>query len=107
MHKRIIMNMMDLFKSCLGKIRNIRKGFTLTEILIALAVIAIIVVLVLPVVTSRAQNKSFALAYDAEVKEIFSSLEGLTLNENFNPILPIFCLRTSQITLTTLYTTKL
>jgi len=73
---------MDLFKSCLGKIRNIRKGFTLTEILIALAVIAIIVVLVLPVVTSRAQNKSFALAYDAEVKEIFSSLEGLTLNEN-------------------------
>ena len=76
------MNMMDLFKSCLGKIRNIRKGFTLTEILIALAVIAIIVVLVLPVVTSRAQNKSFALAYDAEVKEIFSSLEGLTLNEN-------------------------
>lgn len=29
------------------------------------------------------------------------------LNENFNPISPIFCLRTSQITLTTLYTTKL
>ena len=76
------MNMMDLFKSCLGKIRNIRKGFTLTEILIALAVIAIIVVLVLPVVTSRAQNKSFALAYDAEVREIMNSLEGLTLNEN-------------------------
>lgn len=68
----------------LGVSRNgdSHKGFTLTEILIALAVVGIIAVLILPVITSRAQNRGFSLSYDAEVREIMNSLEGLTLNEN-------------------------
>ena len=62
-------------------LRN-KKGFSLTEVLIALGVIAVIAVLILPVITTRAQNKSFALSYDTEVKQMLNSLEGLPVNEN-------------------------
>lgn len=75
---------MSRWMKFLGVSRNgdSHKGFTLTEILIALAVVGIIAVLILPVITSRAQNRGFSLSYDAEVREIMNSLEGLTLNEN-------------------------
>jgi len=59
-----------------------KKGFSLTEVLIALGVIAVIAVLILPVITTRAQNKSFALSYDTEVKQMLNSLEGLPVSEN-------------------------
>ena len=63
-------------------IKHKRKGFSLTEVLIALAVIAVIAVLILPVITTRAQNKSFAVSYETEVKQMLNSLEGLPMNEN-------------------------
>lgn len=59
-----------------------KKGFSITEVLIALGVIAVIAVLIFPVITTRAQNKSFALSYETEVKQMLNSLEGLPANEN-------------------------
>ena len=63
-----------------------RRGFTITEVLIALGVVAVIAVLILPVITTRAQNKSFALSYETEVKQMLNSLEGLPISENKNDI---------------------
>ena len=50
--------------------------------LIALVVVAILAVLILPVVTTRAQNKSFALSYESQVKQMLNSLTGLHVMEN-------------------------
>ncbi|MBP3846136.1 prepilin-type N-terminal cleavage/methylation domain-containing protein [bacterium] len=63
-----------------------RKGFTLTELLIGLAVVAVLAILIVPVVTTRAQNKSFAVSYETEVKQMLHSLEGLPVNENKDDI---------------------
>ena len=70
------------FGQLMCNIKHKRKGFSLTEVLIALAVIAVIVVLILPVITTRAQNKSFAVSYETEMKQMLNSLEGLPMNEN-------------------------
>lgn len=79
-HKR------SLLGGCLSVLSNkflgYKKGFSITEVLIALGVIAVIAVLILPVITTRAQNKSFALSYDTEVKQMLNSLEGLPVSEN-------------------------
>ena len=64
----------------------VRKGFTLTELLIGLAVVAVLAILIVPVVTTRAQNKSFAVSYETEVKQMLHSLEGLPVNENKDDI---------------------
>ena len=71
------------FLNCLlnGKIKP-KRAFTLTEMLIALVVVAILAVLILPVVTTRAQNKSFALSYESQVKQMLNSLTGLHVMEN-------------------------
>ena len=61
---------------------KIRKGFSLAEILIALAVVGVITVLLIPVITTRAQNKTFAVSYESEVKQMLNSLAGLPFNEN-------------------------
>jgi prepilin-type N-terminal cleavage/methylation domain-containing protein len=61
-------------------------AFTLTEMLLALVVVAILAVLILPVVTTRAQNKSFALAYESQVKQLLNSLTGLHVMENVTDI---------------------
>lgn len=65
---------------------KLKRGFSLTEVLIALAIVAIIAVLVLPVVTTRAQNKSFATTYESQVKQMLNSLEGLPVHENKDDI---------------------
>ena len=75
----------NLFK----KINNnleIKRGFTITELLIGLAVVTVLAILVVPVVTTRAQNKSFAMSYETEVKQMLHSLEGLPVNENKDDI---------------------
>ena len=66
--------------------KGYRRGFSLTEILIALAIVAVIAVLVIPVITTRAQNRSLALSYETEVKQMMASLEGLPSNENKDDI---------------------
>ena len=73
------MNIFSFIK-CLGQ--RLRKGFTLAEILIALAILAVIVVLVIPVITTRAHNKTFALSFESEVKQMLNSLEALPVYEN-------------------------
>lgn len=59
-----------------------KRAFTLAELLIALAIVGIIVALVIPVVTTRMQNKTYGVAYDTEVKELLNSMEGLAVSEN-------------------------
>ena len=58
-----------------NKLNNIKSGFSLTEVLIALAVVAVIAVLIIPVVTTRAQNRSFSVGYESEVKQMLTSLQ--------------------------------
>ena len=65
-----------------NKIKGFKCGFSLTEVLIALAVVAVIAVLIIPVVTTRAQNRSFSVGYESEVKQMLTSLENLPVNEN-------------------------
>ncbi len=76
---RVVSAFWASFKSLKNRIR---RGFTLAEVLIALAIVGILSVLILPVITTRAQNKSFALAYESEVKQILNSLSGLHVLEN-------------------------
>ncbi|MBR3646102.1 MAG: prepilin-type N-terminal cleavage/methylation domain-containing protein, partial [Lachnospiraceae bacterium] len=64
------------------KTKNIKRGFSLSEVLIALAVVAVIAVLIIPVVTTRAQNRSFSVGYESEVKQMLTSLENLPASEN-------------------------
>ncbi len=82
-HKKGLFPLMGGFLTALSnKLKGNKHGFTITEVLIALGVVAVIAVLILPVITTRAQNKSFALSYESEVKQMLNSLEGLPLNEN-------------------------
>lgn len=66
----------------LKKIGQLHKAFTLAEALIAIAVIAIIAAIVMPTVITRMQNRNFDLGYNAEVREISTAIEGLTVAEN-------------------------
>lgn len=59
-----------------------KRGFTLAEILIAIAIIGILAVLVLPAVTTRAQNRGFEISYNAQVKSLLNALESLPIVEN-------------------------
>ena len=85
-HKKDLRSLLGGFLSAWNNKSGVRLGFTLTELLIALAVVAVIAVLILPVITTRAQNKTFALSYDTEVKQMLNSLEGLPVSENKNDI---------------------
>ena len=78
--------LMAAFKQTINKSWGNKRAFTLTEVLIALGIIAVIAVLILPVVTTRAQNKSFALSYSTQVKQMLNSLDGLPTNENKDDI---------------------
>lgn len=69
-----------------GSLKKKSQSFTLTEILIALAVVAVISVLVLPVITTRAQNKAFQVSYEAHVKKILNSLDALPIAEDADSI---------------------
>lgn len=71
------------FLNCLlGGVKKPKRAFTLTEMLIALVVVAVLAVLILPVVTTRAQNKSFAMSYESQIKQLLNSLTGLHVMEN-------------------------
>ena len=74
------------FKEFWINLRDRKSGFTLAEVLIALAVVGIIAVLVLPVVTTRAQNKVFETAYETQVKNLLNSLQALPIVENSTSI---------------------
>lgn len=59
-----------------------KRGFTLAETLIAIAIIGILAVLVLPAITTRAQNRGFEISYNAQVKSLLNALESLPIAEN-------------------------
>ena len=86
LHKTSFGSFWRACSTLLNKNINKKRGFTLSEVLIALAIIAVIIVLIMPVVTTRMQNKSFALTYQTEVKQMLSSLEGLPASENRDSI---------------------
>ena len=85
-HKKLELPFFEKVKQFFNNKCVIKKGFTLAEGLIGLAIVAVIVVLLLPVVTTRAQNKSFAVTYETELKQMLNSLEGLPINENKDDI---------------------
>ena len=85
-HKKDYRSLLGGYLSVLSNRFGYKRGFSLTELLIALGIVAVIAVLLIPVVTTRAQNKSFAMSYEAEVKQMLNSLEGLPVNENKNDI---------------------
>ena len=86
LHKKLELPFFEKVKQFFNNKCVIKKGFTLAEGLIGLAIVAVIVVLLLPVVTTRAQNKSFAVTYETELKQMLNSLEGLPINENKDDI---------------------
>lgn len=59
-----------------------RKGFTLTEILLAIAIVGIIAALVLPAVITNYQNKSLDMGFERETKTIKGAIKNLAVSEN-------------------------
>jgi len=62
--------------------KKIVKGFTLTEVLVALGIVGVIAALVLPAVITHYNDSSFASAFKREKQAIKASLDALTINEN-------------------------
>ena len=81
-HKKAHRSLFGGYLSVLNNKLRYKRGFSLTELLIALAIVAVIAVLLIPVITTRAQNRSFAVSYDTEVKQMLNSLESLPVSEN-------------------------
>ena len=61
---------------------GVRCAFTLTEVLLAIAIVGIIAALVLPAVISKFQENGFNQAFERETKTIESAVTGLAVNEN-------------------------
>jgi prepilin-type N-terminal cleavage/methylation domain-containing protein len=59
-------------------------GFTLTEVLIATAIVGLIAVLVLPMVITNFQDKMFELAYNREKQSIENAIKALVVTENMD-----------------------
>ena len=62
--------------------KNLNKAFTLTEILIAVAIVGIIAGMVLPKIIENYQLRAMNSSYQREVQTIESSINGLAVSEN-------------------------
>ncbi|MGN0030573.1 MAG: type II secretion system protein [Candidatus Gastranaerophilaceae bacterium] len=58
------------------------KGFTLTEVLLAVVIVGIIAALVLPTLITNYQDKSFSQKYTRETQTIKNTIDGLAAAEN-------------------------
>ena len=54
-----------------------RKGFTLTEVLLAVAIVGIIAAIVIPAIITKSQNSGFELKRQRQVQAINSVLYSL------------------------------
>lgn len=61
---------------------NKNKGFTLTEVLLAVAIVGIIAALVLPMVVKNYQEKTLDAALNREKQTLDASVKALLINEN-------------------------
>lgn len=62
--------------------KEIFKGFTLTEVLLAIAIVGIIAALVMPMVIKNFQEKTLKAGYEREKQTIEASVASLLVNEN-------------------------
>ena len=69
-------------KSILTGNNSGKRGFTLTEILLAVAIVGIIAALVLPMVIKNYQDKTLDAALKREKQTLESSIAALIVNEN-------------------------
>ena len=63
-------------------IKRIKKAFTLTEVLIAVAIVGVIAALVLPVIITQYQSRVMEYMTERQIKSITSALESLAVTEN-------------------------
>ena len=59
-----------------------KQAFTLTELLLAIAIVGIIAGLVLPKVIKSYQTKALDSAFSREIQTIQNSVDGLAVSEN-------------------------
>ncbi len=57
-------------------------AFTLTEILLAIAIVGVIAAILLPIIITKYQNKAFDLAFDREVQTIRDLIRELPISEH-------------------------
>ena len=63
-------------------IKRIKKAFTLTEVLLAVAIVGIIAALVLPMIITKYQEKVMAYMAERQMQSISSAIETLAVTEN-------------------------
>lgn len=59
-----------------------KRGFTLAEVLLAVGIVGLLAVLIVPVIVTKYQNRTFKLLYDREVNGIESAVNNLAVAEN-------------------------
>lgn len=59
-----------------------KKAFTLTELLLAVAIVGVIAALVLPALMSKFNEKALDLGFEREVKTISTAIDSLAVTEN-------------------------
>ncbi len=64
------------------KLKRSFKGFTLTEVLLAVVIVGVIAALVLPALISHYSDEVFTYMLKREIKTIESALDALVVNEN-------------------------
>ena len=89
-------------KSILTGNNSGKRGFTLTEILLAVAIVGILAALVLPIVIKNYQDKTLDAALKREKQTLESSIAALIVNENtddYKKTMLYLMLRSLRITL--------
>ena len=61
---------------------RVQSGFTLTEILLAIAIVGIIAALVLPAIVTNYQNRALNIGFEREYKTISGAVKNLAVSEN-------------------------
>ena len=60
----------------------VKNGFTLTEILLAIAIVGVIAALVLPAIVTNYQNRALDIGFEREIKTISGAVRNLAVSEN-------------------------